>query len=151
MLSVKTRSVWETGYKVVVEGVTDLVEQTDNEGIPLVGGDDHGTSRRKALGHGGSPGRTRSRRVHTYRTLASTKTRVWTAFRTKNMGCAGTSWDTITGRRARMIALDQKWSGRAITRRICKSPATQCHNVAPGSNKPPVGWATVIYTLFRNR
>ena len=149
--------LWKQGYQSWWwSGVTDLVEpEYDDEGIPLVGGDDNGTSATEEKPYSswwlGLVGRDQGDSI-LLGALASTKTRVWTAFSDEKAWAVwGHRGDSISLEAGEEIILDPLWiktGNDAFDLHVeYAQAAAQHHNVAPRTDKPPVGWAT-WYTFY---
>ena len=149
--------LWKQGYQSWWwSGVTDLVNpEYDEEGIPLVGGDDHGTSATEEKPYSswwlGLVGRDQGESI-LIGALASTKTRVWTAFSEEKAWLVwGHRGDRIHLEAGEDLILDPVWfkSGDdAFDLHVeYAHAAAQYHEIAPRTDKPPVGWAT-WYTFY---
>ena len=149
--------LWKQGYQSWWwSGITDLVEpEYDNEGIPLVGGDDHGTSATEEKPYSswwlGLVGRDQGESI-LLGALSSTKTRVWTAFSDEKAWVVwGHRGDHIALEPGAELVLDPIWikSGDdAFDLHVEYAQiSAQHHNIEPRTDKPPVGWAT-WYTFY---
>ena len=149
--------LWKQGYQSWWwSGVTKLFEpEYDDQGIPLVGGDDHGTSATEEKPYSswwlGLVGRAQGSSI-LFGALASTKTRVWTAFSEENAWVVwGHRGDTIALETGEELILDPVWikSGEdAFDLHVEYARRSALfHDIPPRTDRPPVGWAT-WYTFY---
>lgn len=149
--------LWKQGYQSWWwSGVTKLIPpEYDAQGIPLVGGDDHGTSATEEKPYSswwlGLVGRHQGDSI-LLGALASTKTRVWTAFSEEKAWVVwGHRGDTIALEAGEELTLDPIWIKSGVDAfelhvEYAKTAASY-HNISPRTDQPPVGWAT-WYTFY---
>ena len=151
--------IWKQGYQSWWwSGVTELFEpEYDDQGIPLVGGDGNGTSAVYEQPYSswwlGLIGKEDGDSILAG-ALASTKTRVWTAFSAEKLWIVwGHRGDSIALSAGEELRLDPVWihaGTDAFDLHVQYAQVSAAHNnVEPREDRPPIGWAT-WYTFYED-
>jgi len=149
--------LWKQGYQSWWwSGVTALIEpEYDDIGIPLVGGDDHGTSATDEKPYSswwlGLVGKADGDSI-LLGALSATKTRVWTAFsETQAWVVWGHREESISLAAGEQLRLDPIWIHSGVDAfdlhvEYAKM-AAEYHSIPARQDRPPIGWAT-WYTFY---